>query len=177
MRLNLRKYLIERAADPKGLRPALHCTWLDVEKKRLYASDSYIMASVPVEVDEGDVSGQIPLAATKQARTNQRKSRMSNAVIDAPEGTIEVAMLGGKMILNRGNDSKPEFKKIMTPKAKTKPVLSIGLNAELAARLQAALGAKQGLRLDIYGPLEKIHVTALGDDEAVGVLMPIRLAR
>lgn len=50
---------ILKAASRDKSRPVLTCVYLDVDRAELQATDSYCLASVPVEVEEGDVSGLI----------------------------------------------------------------------------------------------------------------------
>ena len=58
----------DKCADPKGGRPNLREPWLDAAKARLVATNGHVMAVIPVEVDENDVTGHVPMDAVKAAR-------------------------------------------------------------------------------------------------------------
>ena len=59
---------------PKMIRPPLENVWLDIEKKRLLATDGKIMAIVPCEPEEGDISGYISPESIKTYRQASKKS-------------------------------------------------------------------------------------------------------
>lgn len=58
---------ISRACSDEATRLSLMGAHLDVEKKRLTATDGRILLSIPVEIDEGDESGIVPAEALKEA--------------------------------------------------------------------------------------------------------------
>src|SRR4051812_10454668 len=58
---------IWNAAATTDARPMLKGVYLDVETSTLTATDSYMAARVPCEVEDGDESGCIPVAALKEA--------------------------------------------------------------------------------------------------------------
>ena len=68
--MKLPKEKIERvtALSSEERRYVLTSVMLDVEKKRLLATNGYIAVVIPCEPDEGDVSGLIPATAFKLAR-------------------------------------------------------------------------------------------------------------
>lgn len=59
---------IEKACGTKDIRPCMNAPFLDVERKRLVASDGHIAAVVPVEIEAGDHTGGVPIEALKRAR-------------------------------------------------------------------------------------------------------------
>lgn len=59
---------IEEACSEDANRTALLAPYLAVEHKRLVASDGRIMAVIPVQPGDGDISGHIPIDAIVAAR-------------------------------------------------------------------------------------------------------------
>ena len=59
---------IEKACATKDIRMYLLAPWLFVEEKKLVATNGGAMAVVDVEIEDGDVSGPVPVAAIKHAR-------------------------------------------------------------------------------------------------------------
>lgn len=64
--------VVEGCVDAGGGREHLAHVWLDAKAKTIVASDGWIMAAVPVEVEPGDVSGYIPVPAMAEARRRGR---------------------------------------------------------------------------------------------------------
>ena len=79
MRLPVGK--IEQAASTEESRKPLSTSYtlkavkLDVETKRMMATDGHILAIVPVEVDATDHSGLLSVDSMKQIRAMQRRSK------------------------------------------------------------------------------------------------------
>ena len=64
MRVNLKKFRIEKTASRDETRPSLNCVYLDVDNSVLVATDGYGMAVIPVtELGLDDESGLIPSEA------------------------------------------------------------------------------------------------------------------
>lgn len=66
-----RKVMPERVASKDASRPVLSKVHLDADRKegaQVVVTDSYMLARFPVELDEGDTSGPIPVEALKASR-------------------------------------------------------------------------------------------------------------
>lgn len=76
---------IENAITVDESRPVLSDVWFDAGKGRLVAADGFILAVVPVETEDSDMGGHIPLEAVKEARRNKGR-----AYLEAGEDYVTV---------------------------------------------------------------------------------------
>lgn len=179
MKLDLRTFKIEKAAlKPSGLdqRSQIAQPYLDVEASALVASDSYVLAIVPVEIEEGDASGPVPTAALIEARkrTKRRKGQRQGVSQIALNGRAEVE--DGEVSFKRPEIGKfIDWKKVADEK-KGAPLAVFGLNPHKLVQVAEAMGCdRRGfLRIEVYGPLKPIHVSHANG--ARGVVMPVRIA-
>ena len=161
---------IESATAGKHeVRYYLKNAWLDVEKKRLIATDGHICAIVPAELEEGDITGPITSEALKNARASKSKS-------------IEAK---GSLVLDN-SASYPREPGIKYPDVdRIRPTeefkIVISLDAALLLRLAEAINdpeknyrKSQVVTLHISGPESTVQVTGNNPD-AVGMIMPIRI--
>ena len=169
---------IEKAASKDAARPTLNRLYLRITETKtgrgrnrrthrqgwLEATDSYKLVRIPVELDEEDVEGFIPIEAVTRARKHRVVEigaavgvRVKDVVFDRP-----------------GDGTWPDLPKLVEADSST---FSIGLNARLLMELAEALGSDD-LRLDFTGSLTPIKVLPLGGEapQSVGLIMPIRLA-
>lgn len=152
----------EAASKERG-RPVLMHVSFDVEKATLTATNSYLAARVPCEVEDGDESGLIPADAIKTAAGKSLRIADGKATLKLPDGERTWPLLVGSKF--------PDVDKILadTPKADVR----FGLNARLLNDLGNAMGADTVVALHPVHPLKGMLVTALPD--TLGVLMPVRL--
>lgn len=61
------------AATKADVRYYLREPWLDVDGKRLLATDGHVLAVIPVEVDDDDTTGTVPMDAVKAVRKVSKK--------------------------------------------------------------------------------------------------------
>src|ERR1043165_2378632 len=134
----------ERAASGDAARPVLEDPYLDAEAGRLVATDSYILVSLPVELDEGDVSGWVPAEALKAAR----KTRYANddlrriflsenkAVVDTPAGSSAFIRIN-----DRGEF--PKWQQLVPPTEGREGEVLISLNAEKLLQAAMAIGTAE----------------------------------
>lgn len=162
---------IWEAASKDESRPVLTGVWFDAEKATLTATNSYIAARVPCEVDEGDESGLIPAEAVRIAASGKvcRGLRVADgkATLQLPDGERIWTLLPGVF---------PSMDKIFE---QAKPAVRFGLNARLLHDLARALGCGADYPVVIHPthPLKSILANGPRDDNCVGVLMPVRVER
>jgi len=164
------KYRPELVAYKGEDRPNLQHTFLD--KNLLVACDGTMLVTVPVELGDGDVEGQVSkeaLAAARKAKTN----------IEAGETTLKV---GGTIFARpdlKGYSLPPWRESITEPG----PGMSVGLNVTKLVAIAKALGTEiiglhfddSGVRDGVY--MGHIHVSAEYSTKGeYGILMPYRIA-
>lgn len=175
MKLDLRKFKIEKAAARLSgfdRRIQIAQPYLDVEAEALVATDSYVLAVVPVEIEEGDASGPVPTAALTEARKRTKgKNAHSQLTLN---GRAEID--GGEVSFKRPEIDKFIDWKNITKGDSSKPIAVFGLNPHKLAQVAEAIGCDKDsfLRIEVYGPLKPIHVSHSGGGK--GVVMPVRIA-
>lgn len=150
----------------------------------LEATNSYILARIPVEVAEDDHEGYLPRQSLALAR--------KQGELEAHETVSKVGALGIDRPSREGHQW-PDFDQLI-PKDKS-IVAAVGINAKLLHELAQALGSPQEwLRLEFQGknvidakgkiigytinPQAAIRVKPMGGEvpDAVGLIMPVRLS-
>ena len=178
--MKMRNTKIESAVDPKGMREQLSEPYLDVENKRLVATDGKILTAIKVEVEPDDVSGYISKDALEAARKIARKDR---------EDTIEIRANGSLELKNGDKLNRPDLgtfpdidnilNMLETDPAKT---IRLGINAKLLLDLAKSLAnATQVVILDFVIDDNNAVTSAINvsvakqgsDDKAV--IMPVRI--
>lgn len=130
----------------------------------LEATDSYLLIQVPVELDDDDTEGMIPIEALAEARLANREL--------AADGEIRIQGYGKLTTFLRPEMGKfPDTTKLFTDDP---PIASVGLNAKFLAKLAKGLGTDT-VRLDLMGPRKAIRVTPASGSGGRGLLMPIVL--
>jgi hypothetical protein len=174
---------ITAACSTDKSRPVMCDLHLDAELGELQATDSFIAARIPVELEKGDTSGPIAakeIVAARKAKAESLKTpKRPKAKKDQPPAYPNLAQLW------------PTGKEVGTP------AFRVGLNASLLAKLAEAIGTRDGqveLLFPGFGkdtgpnPHRPIFVRAShapdevredGPDGSVsapeGLIMPIRL--
>lgn len=158
----------EAASDEKS-RPHLAAVFFDAEKATLTATNSYIAARVPCEVEDGDESGLIPAAAVKA--TIVGKKRLSLHVAD---GAATLQLPDGVRVWNLLPTGKfPDMIDSIFARALETDV-QFGINTKLLAQVARALGHDQAA-IHPVSPLAPIRVAPEASG-AQGVVMPVRLS-
>lgn len=133
MKLREHVHRPELAVASEDSRPALACAHLDVDAGLLYASDSFLMVALPVEVDEIDESGPVPIDALVKARGRRGELLCSNGSVRVP----------GYATFDRPAVHGPNFAQLMAtnipPDAETTTVV---FNVDILHRACQALGAR-----------------------------------
>jgi len=167
---------LEAACSKDDTRPGI--TQPFVQGKRCIATDGKMLASVPIEVEEGEeVEGKkIPLDALKAARKASGKLWP-----DMPFTFSEThcSILGSASFpLHHVDVSAPRVAEIVSSKLeKEEATFCVTLDVDLLKRLSEALGTE---KVTLCFKDEKSVITALPsgtenrDNKAFGLLMPIR---
>lgn len=165
---------IEKSAAKKDIRENLNYVYLDRDNDRLLATDGHILAVVPAQCADDDVSGYVSVDAIKAAR----KANKHDATIKA-NGSL--AVVNGPTF-DRPDPGLP-FPDIdrVIPEVTGDP--DIALNAKLLLQLAEAISDTPNrivhLRFarnsagDICGS-SAVHVTSGNNPDNFGVIMPVR---
>jgi hypothetical protein len=160
---------IWEAASKDDSRPVLTHVSFDAKAGTLTATDSYILARVECEVEDGDESSLIPAAALKQAKGQSLRVSDGKATLQLPDG--------GERSWPLLDGAFPDADKIF--KQYPDGGFGFGVNPELVKCLGVALGAGGSRCLPIalhpLNPLRAIRVTTPSNG-GLGLLMPVRLA-
>ena len=158
---------IWKAASTEKSRERLLGVFFDADKGLLSATDSYIMARVPCQVEPGDESGVIPAAALKEAAGRSLKIADGKAVLTLPDGERVWKLL----LIPKA----PDFDGVISLAVPVEH--PFGFDPKLLLQLGSALGTdeQRSLALHVVHPLRGARVTT-EKGEGEGVLMPIRLA-
>jgi DNA polymerase III sliding clamp (beta) subunit (PCNA family) len=173
MKLDI-KYKPELCVSKDFTRPQLANCHLAVEDNRIVATNGHIIISLPCEASGDDVTGPISSEALVAARKLAKKAKEDSLGIDA----------NGKYVLSDGSTvprtEAPDFPpyKQVIPSYEEEETVTFGINAELLATLQKAIGADY-VKVTVKLPrkrekmLDPILVSD-GDGQATGVCMPCR---
>ncbi len=155
---------VELCASKDLTRPNLTGVYLDVAKRRAVAMDGHMMAIVPADILDGEVSGLVGPEALKSIRKTGMHGDASK-----PDA---IALPNGSTAPRARLDFPPYEQVIPSYKPGDHNTITIGLNADLLAKLQRAIGAET-VTLTFpakNGMLDPIVVNA--GKEAFGVIMP-----
>jgi hypothetical protein len=173
---------LERAASRDDSRPVLTHVYLNAEKSRLEAADSYKAAIVPCELEEGDESGLIPAPAIAA----QRKASKYAAAPLRVNGNVELATPENTQTWTKGEGQWPNFEQL-TPANLSG--FKVGLNPTFLLELAKALGDPSSVTLQFAlvgekmegpetgyfpGSLRPMIVKVPSGGDGYGILMPIR---
>lgn len=162
-----KRYKLEGVVAKSSRYPGATHVRLDVEGKRLLATNGHALAIVPCEPEEGDVSGAVTVEALKAAR----KAGMVETRL-ACNGALEVP---GGASFPRPSPEDAEFPKVDHVVHQGEPVFRVAINAESLAKLAQALGAVDGyVRLEFFGSRVPFRVTT-GKEGELGVIMPVTI--
>ena len=159
---------IETAAPKNDARYMLNSVYLNVETSELVVTDGRILVKHTVEVDDGDISGIIPLEAFAYAR--QTKSERITTSIDDLVATAHVN--GATFPLIDG--TYPDYTKVM-PEAGE---VTIRLDLTLLEKIRKSLFERTGqtskcvVSLQITDQNSSVRIET--NDDNVAVIMPCR---
>ena len=180
----------ELVASKDKSRPALTKVHLDADKAQVVVTDSYMLARFPVDLDEGDTSGPIPVDALKASR--KAPNSYAGPVSIRANSHVEVVQDGEPYVTLPREPLDYQFPDADRLIPDNLATFEIGLSAEKLLALAKSLGADKGsgygVRLRFVAhtetgepqPLRPIRVDAINahgrDGEPDGLLMPIRIA-
>ncbi len=165
-------------ADPRYY---LREPWLDVDGKRLLATNGHAMVVIPVEVDPDDTTGTVPMEAVKAVRKVHKKD--GHLLLEAAHANA----YGGRY--PREECKYPDVDQIIEPLPKGEGEADIVLDAKMLYDLAQALMAcktTEAARVRLYfrkdeeGTVDKtaaIRVVPMGLNcaaDAFGIIMPCR---
>jgi hypothetical protein len=169
-----KKYQLEQACSRDIYSRPIYCTpylrRLGDGRAHVIATDNYIAARVRVSA-EADSEGWVPIPALKHARR------------ESPSKVCEIACRNGTATAYGASFERPEHESsypcseldtYFDGARGGEPTIEVALNAKSLYRLSQALGNEE-VRLRIRGPVQAIYVQPLGDQDAEGLIMPIRL--
>ncbi len=178
-------FKIEKACSADRTRPVLTCAYLDVENRKVVATDSYVLAVLPCEIEEGDTAGLIPSAAfpaLRKASKHEGGTLAANGsarVVDPFEQTSQD--------FPRPDGQYPDWQRLCAlpepsaddggANATMGPLAEFGINVAELAKLAAALGSDT-VRIKVFSPLKPLHVSPVGSGsrpDAFGIAMPFNL--
>lgn len=172
------KYKPELCASRDTTRPQINgCQLIG---NRIVATDGRRLVSIPVEIEEGDTDGKIPVnvlaAARSQAKRNKRKGDSGDASISA-NSKLKFQSEFGVIEVERESVNYPS---IATVIPKQYGAHSISLNVELLYGVAKALGsdnltiAFDGRDLPLIITGEQGEANAKFTQKAFAILMPVR---
>lgn len=173
---------LTKVASKDKSRPVLSCAYLDTERQVIEATDSYRLVSIPVEIEEGDVSGLIPIEAMKAFQKAHKKTAIYPSLV-CRETEVE--------LVNHYDGTAQTWKRKVEGTFPNVPELipedvhpfRIGLNAKLLGDLAAGMGTET-VEIQFVADRESREPSALrpmivrplADRAVTGILMPVRLA-
>lgn len=170
-------------------RPVMTCAHLDVDRGVLEATDSYKLVSVPVDVEEGDVSGFISPEALS-AFTKAHKRRAPAPSLQCTETELVLHADGSRQSWDRPQLGRfPNVPQLLAG-AEDRSGFRVRLSAKLLAELAAGLGGEE-VTIEFCRIRDKTEGDDVGffpanirpmivrngsDSHGIGLLMPIRIA-
>lgn len=177
--MNTPQAAIEAAAATDNGRYSLNAVQLDVEKKRLLATDGHILASIPVVPAADDHSGLIPVDAFKAARRMQRETKQDAMI--AVNGSVRLTAGNVQAEFQKADGTFPNWERVMMP---AKGRCTIAFDVDLLVRLAKAIDTRDTstqksrpryVEFWVKDQSSAIAVKVQGcPDDSIGVLMPVR---
>ena len=169
---------IESAAsqDPFS-RYTLSAVQLDVEHKRLMATDGHILAIIPAEVEPEDHSGLISLETIKAIRGMEKRSKASCKV--QTNGKVTAHSISGEHLEQEYSTGRFPNVDMVVPKFDGPPTVSIDVRLlmRLAEALKSeAIGKNEPAFVSLWvkDANSPVLVKSTKDADSVGVIMPCR---
>lgn len=167
---------IELAASTESSRYTLQAVKLDVEKKRMMATDGHILAIVPCEVSADDHSALISTDSIKRIRAMQKRAKLVPVQVRT-NGKVTAVAPGETAEYDLSTGTFPNVDAVIPA---TDGPCTICINAELLLRLATALTPDMDkhnppiVKLWIKDAHSSILVKTSKNPDAVGVMMPCR---
>jgi len=189
MRFKSSKMQPELIASRDASRPVLSKVHLNVDASEVWVTDSYMAARFPVDLDDGDTPGPIPVDTLKASRKPPDKRFATAILVNGDAQVVQGIPSDGDYLapyLTVPRESSeytfPNLEQMFPDNVAT---FEIGLDAVRLAKLAKAMGS-DGVRIRFtavggtlepapLGPILVSPITGYGDDAPRALLMPIRL--
>ena len=169
MKIN-KNYKIENCTSRDETRIGITC--LNVTDGWMTATDGRMLTCIPVEMEEGDVNGNISTAAFKAARKDSHKGQTvnlkANGNIKTEEGAefprpdVQFPVASSKSVIEGASKNVTQYK--------------VALDVSLLLRIAQGLGGET-VTLTFAENNEPIHIQANNrKDDAFAILMPVKIA-
>lgn len=169
---------IEKLVSSDATQRVLANPWLDTERGVILSSSGQNAIILPVTVEEGDVSGPIPLVALKEIRKDGSSLKCTKEYCILPSGAAHPR--------EQQFTQYPPIEKLVSPSSHAS--MEVSLNAKLLSELAQGMGTdviKLRIQIDdASGDLAEgapyivmPHPTEPHVDGAMGALLPYRVAR
>lgn len=175
---------IELAAGKSDVRAYLNAPYLDVDNAKLVATDGHILAVLPVELDDGDTSGPVPIEAMKVARQRVNLRDENGAKTDPCIKCNTAAEVNSGASFPQGDmETKyPDYERVMAKRPQVDP--DITFDAKLLINLVDALSDRgEGSIVSLWfakdpdgsiNPNAGIRVEVAEHPDRIGTLMTCR---
>ena len=131
---------VGKMASKDQSRPILTHLHLDVDRKMIEATDSYGLVSIPVEVEEGDVSGMVPIEAWTAFFKAHSKRVPSPSLQCGEDCVLEID--GSTSRWKRPEGTFPSVAQLMPDEA-NRSGFRVRLSVPLLANIAAGLGTDE----------------------------------
>ena len=161
-------------AGPRQFRRVMEEPYLDTENSLIVATDGHILAACPVELDEGDTSGNVSSEAIKAAlKSSPVKSRSAKTANIKANGSLELD--NGATYPRENLGQFPDYKRIIPDLDKAEMVIS--LDAKLLKDLADAINTPGSsiVTLHIKDNATAFYVDSDALSDCYGVIMPCKV--
>ena len=155
------------------------CISQDEGKAYAIAANGFILAGVPVEIEDDRPEKEdvlIPGPWLRELARAAKKAGLSQIILSLEGDELVWCQVPGgeRRMVQVGSGSFPDWRKLRS-NGEEKPVSHLAFNTDLLLRLGRILGAAKadGLRLRLHGQKSPIDVALLTDPKVWGVLMPM----
>ena len=178
MRYDVRHKLDKGICANDGIMRHIDNPYLDVDAKQIVATDGHGLILVPVEIEDGDQSGYIPIDAIREGQKKQNRIGDKVEIDCSISDTVSLKYAG--LTFRRPNDTTyPDYKRVIPDK----PVeyIEIGLDAaKLKALADGISKDRKGavrLLIDANNSNAAVHLSSgTENNQATAILMPIRFS-
>jgi hypothetical protein len=168
--------LVEAPCSTDATRHGLGQPYLSIEDKAVISTDGRCMAVVPVEVEEGDVSGWLSAEALKAARKLGFKTASASVHCNGALALDNGASFPRPFVPKEGEtpSNYPNWKAVTVPAGKNRHLLTFDVN--LLVKLSKALGTPC-LKLEIdFEPDSKVECEENADTVKMMAWTAIRVS-
>jgi hypothetical protein len=162
--------------------PLTHAPWLDAENSRLLATDGHVAVRIAVQLNEGDVSGPVPVEAFKLIREEVKVVLKINGKKQLPDPWIRITchhenvqienlLTNTQHFVSREQPTEAKFPNVDAVFPETLGAPSITLGRDILATVLAGLGGDSAARIWISARDKAVAIATEMSDGTV-MLMP-----